>query len=162
MNTRSSIGAIIGALDCMFHGLSVTKQRAGYFSLFFLPIFLYLDRMALLKRSTKYLVSCHLDYNMEVSIPQYIARTYSFLSLNSIYDLEIIRYHEKVFYLTSTCRLTIIRMNYAFAKHCRVALDYHITNIYWHFREIKLRPRYDHAFSWFQHVAYNLILQKYQ
>jgi hypothetical protein len=54
----------------MFHDLSVTKQRAGYFSLFFLPIFLYLEGMTLPERSTKYLVSCHLDYNMEVRIPQ--------------------------------------------------------------------------------------------
>jgi hypothetical protein len=74
----------------------------------------------------------------------------------------MIWYYENVFYLTSTCPRIIIRMNEAFAKHHRVVLDYHNTNIYWHFVEIKLRPRYDHALSWFQHVAFNLLLQKYK
>ena len=35
MNTRSWIGAIIGVLGGMFRGPLVTKQRAGYFSLFY-------------------------------------------------------------------------------------------------------------------------------
>jgi hypothetical protein len=65
MNTRSSIGAISGALGGMLQGPLVTKQRARYFSLFYVQIFLYLDRL-----TTKYFVFYHLDYDMEFSIPQ--------------------------------------------------------------------------------------------
>lgn len=43
MNTRSSIGAIIGALGGTFQSPLVTEQRARYFSLFYDQYF-YIQR----------------------------------------------------------------------------------------------------------------------
>jgi hypothetical protein len=73
MNTRSSIGAIIGALGGMFQGPLVTKQRARYFSLFYDQYF-YIQRdwhcLKDLQNTLCSIVFYHLDYDMEVSIPQ--------------------------------------------------------------------------------------------